>query len=105
MTAYWHASGDVHTHGQIVTLEDAAAIWDLYADECTAALVAKDFEAAGQAYALMMQLEFAAKRATRHRAGLPMHNKALHHLDGDPMNNDLANLSIVDLAQDRRRKP
>jgi hypothetical protein len=104
MTTYWHASGQVHTHGQIVTLEDAAALWDLYADECTAALVADDIDAADKAFGLMQELERASKAAVRRRAGLTL-GKAVTHLDGDPLNNDLANLSIVDMAENRRRKP
>jgi hypothetical protein len=106
MATYWAAGPDIHTHGRILTLEDASALWDLYADECTAALVAKDFESAMQAYTLLMQLELAAKAATRHRAGLRSGDgKAIHHLDGDPLNNSPQNLSIVDIAENRRRKP
>lgn len=32
-------------------------------------------------------------------------NNAIHHLDGDPHNNDLANLAIVDLKENHQVSP
>jgi hypothetical protein len=32
-------------------------------------------------------------------------HEALHHIDGDPLNNDLSNLRVVDIRENRRGKP
>jgi hypothetical protein len=61
----------IHTHGRTIAPEDAAALWELYVDECAAALVAKDWPAAMSAYVLMMQLELAAEAVVREQSWLP----------------------------------
>jgi len=39
----------------------------------------------------------AALRAGRRRAGItPQDGRVVHHIDGDPRNNDLSNLRIID---------
>lgn len=39
------------------------------------------------------------------RRGRTGKGQALHHVDGDPRNNSLDNLRVVDIAENRRGKP
>lgn len=78
------------------------------------AAVVVDSEWYASVFALIEELEaleayrdrVAALRAGRRVAGLtPLDRRVVHHIDGDPHNNDLSNLQITEPRENTRRQP
>lgn len=103
MSTYWAENGEIHMAGRVISQQDALALFRTYVDEVMAAIRAEDPDAAYRAFTLGIELHAASIGAARQAVGLPMAGKALHHLDGDPLNNDLSNLRVVDIRENRGR--
>lgn len=88
-----------------MTDDDAGALLELYLDEAIAAYMADDFDAWAEAAKLAIEVNAAIRGARRHRVTGSRAGVALDHIDGNPLNNDPANLRAVQISDNRRRKP
>jgi hypothetical protein len=105
MTYWTDANGLIHTRGYTLTMADAGALVDLYADEAWAAINSEDIDGWIAAMKLKIELDAVMRRALAKRIDRRSRGYAVHHIDGDVFNNELSNLRIVDTRENRRGKP